>query len=163
MDYIGIIQLLVPVATFAMGYYLTDIGYKRERKLSITREKFEKLYHPFYMMINELGTAREEGFEFDTETEEGRNGLKQLLDHLIANVYLASSEGQSLFWETRRLFISCTTKGDTNDKEKEQLLEKSLGELFGYLIMEYIKSANALGYEFDAAKAFVASPDVVEK
>ena len=66
MDVVEIIKLFIPVITFAMGYFLTDIGYKRDRKLSIVREKFEKLYHPFYMLINELGTEREEGFAFDT-------------------------------------------------------------------------------------------------
>jgi len=154
MDVIDIIQLFIPVVTFAMGYFLTSIGYKRDRNLSIIREKFEKLYHPFYMLMNELGTEREEGFEFSSENAEGVAAIKQLLDHLITNMYLASSDGQKIFWETRKLFISSMSEGNlVLDKEKEEQLDKLLGELFGYLLQEYVKTANALGYELGDAEA----------
>ena len=148
MDIFDIIQLLIPLATFAMGYCLTNVGYNRERKLSIVREKFEKLYHPFYQMINELGTENEIGFEFDTEN---RSVLKPLLNHLTENSYLASSEGQKLIWETRRIFVRCTAEDYSADSESEKMLEKSLSLLFGHLVQEYIKSSKVLGYEFDIA------------
>jgi hypothetical protein len=151
MVVIDIIQLFIPIATFAMGYFLTNIGYKRNRKLSIIREKFEKLYHPFYMMINELGTENEIGFAFDTEN---RSVLKPFISHLITNSYLATNEGQHLIWETRKLFVCCTAEGYVVDKEKEHALEKSIGVLFEHLLKEYIKSANALGYELGGAEAF---------
>ena len=142
----GVIQLLIPVVTFAMGYFLTDIGYKRDRKLSIVREKFEKLYHPFFMLINELGTETEDGagFAFDTENTAV---LKRFFDHLFTNVHLASCEGQQLILETRMLFVSEIAKGDGIDKEKEQLFEKSISALFLHLLQEYIQSAKALGYD----------------
>jgi len=44
-----------------MGYFLTNIGYKRDRKLSTIREKFEKLYHPFYLMLFQFGTDTNDG------------------------------------------------------------------------------------------------------
>jgi len=138
----GIIQLFVPVVTFAMGYLLTNIGYKRDRKLSIVREKFEKLYHPFYLLVHELGTEKEEGFAVGGETSE----FKPFLNHLTKNAHLASSQGQQLIWETRSLFISCTA-GDSVDNEKEQLFETSVHALFELLILEYVKSAKTLGYE----------------
>jgi hypothetical protein len=144
MGAVEIIQLCIPVVTFAMGYFLTGIGYKRDRKLCIIREKFEKLYHPFYVLIHEFGMESEKGFAFDTE-----NGpmLKPLLDHLTANAYLASTEGQAIIWETRNLFVSYMAKGDSIDKEKGQLLEKAFAALFEHLILQYMKSANALGYD----------------
>ena len=67
MDFISFLQLLIPVITFAMGYFLTDIGYRRDRKLSIVREKFDKLYHPFYILVNVLGMDNKSGFAFDCE------------------------------------------------------------------------------------------------
>jgi len=148
----GIIQLFIPVLTFAMGYFLTGIGYKRDMKLGITREKFEKLYHPFYMLIHELGTdtADGEGLELGAE---GCSELRPLFDHLTANMYLASPEGQKLFWETRKLFICCETEGDKLDKEKEQALDQALGTLFGHLLQEYVKTAVALGYLDETALA----------
>jgi len=145
IDVMGIIQLFIPVVTFAMGYFLTGIGYKRDRRLSIIREKFEKLYHPFYMLIHEFGTntADGEGFEFSTRDS---SVLKQFLDHLTMNSYLMSSEGQKLFWETRKLFFSYMAEGYVIDEEKEQLLDRSIGALFEYLMQEYVKAAIALGY-----------------
>ena len=159
MDVIGIITLFIPVVTFAMGYFLTDIGYKRDRKLSIVREKFEKLYHPFYMLVCELGTDTEGGDGFALNTEDS-SAFGQLFDHLIHNAYLATSEGQSLIWETRMLFVSCNADGNNIDKEKEQLLEKSIRALFGHLIQEYVKSASALGYDLSSSTEFGAK-DVV--
>jgi len=152
----GIIQIFIPVITFAMGYFLTDIGYKRERKLSIIREKFEKLYHPFYMLITELGTDAEAGFSFETGNS---SALKQLFDHLAANAYLASSEGQILIWETRTVFVPSFSEGYIADKEKDQLLEKSIGALFEYLLQEYMKCANALGYELGGLGTFAATTE----
>ena len=145
MDVMGIIQLFIPVITFAMGYLLTNIGYKRDRKLSIVREKFEKLYHPFYILINELGTDREEGIEIGGEDY---SAIKPFLDHLKMNAYLASPEGQKLIWETRMLYISNSAKDAIYDKEKEQALNKSIEALFRHFIKEYAKSAAILGYEF---------------
>ena len=145
-----ILQLLIPVITFAMGYFLTNIGYKRDRKLSIIREKFEKLYHPFYLLLCELGTdvEDEEGMELAAE---GYSELRPFFDHLRANVYLASPEGQKLFAETRKLFVRCCKmEGDQIDKEKEQLFGEAFNALCEYLILEYVKAAKALGYELDA-------------
>ena len=149
MDVIGIIQLLIPVVTFVMGYFLTSIGYKRDRKLSIIREKFEKLYHPFYLLIHELGTdtADGEGLELGAE---GPSAFKPFLDHLTANMYLASSEGQRLFWETRKLLVCCMTENDMIDKENEEEFGQLFGALCEYLILEYVKAAKALGYELEA-------------
>ena len=156
MEAIEIIRLLIPVVTFAMGYLLTNIGYKRDKKLRVTREKFEKLYHPFYMLLNELATDKEEGFYIDTDDS---SALKQFLDLLAVNMYLASAEVQQLFWKTRKLFISCMAEGGMLDKEKKPLLEKSCGELFVHLMREYVESASALlgdvnihvlGYEISA-------------
>ncbi|MCL2518622.1 MAG: hypothetical protein FWF15_08675 [Oscillospiraceae bacterium] len=144
MDFIGIMQLFIPVITFAMGYFLTNIGYIRDRKLSIIREKFDRLYHPFLVLINELGTDNEFGFAIDSENGEA---LKPILEHLTKNAYLATTEGQHLIWETRYLFVASTTEGKTIDKDKEELFAKSIGVLFEHLIQEYMKSANALGYE----------------
>jgi len=139
-----IIKLFIPIVTFAMGYFLTNIRYKRERKLSITREKFEKLYHPFYMLMNELGTDEGEGLAFDVDN---KPVLKQFFDHLMTNIYLASSKGQQHFWETRKLFLSYSTENGATDKEKKQLLEEAFGKLFMYLLQEYVKHAQILGYE----------------
>jgi len=155
MDIIGIIQIFIPVITFAMGYFLTNIGYKRDRKLSIMREKFEKLYHPFYIMINELGTDVELGFAFDTEN---RSVIKPFIQHLAVNSYLATSKGQTLIWETRRLFVCCTAENYIIDKEKEQQLEQLISELFEHFVQEYIKSADALGYELGGAEAVTGIP-----
>ena len=144
MDFISIMQLFIPVITFGMGYYLTDIGYRRDRKLSITREKFDRLYHPFYILVNELGTDHESGFAFDSEN---MDTLKPIIEHLTKNAHLATAEGQMLIWETRYHFISCVTEGKLSDKEKEEIFGKSLGILLEHLIQEYMKSAKALGYE----------------
>jgi len=162
MDIMIITQLLIPVVTFLMGYFLTNIGYKRDRKLNIIREKFEKLYHPFYMLINELGTDTGDGAGFAFNTEDSPV-IRKLLDHLTANVYLASSEGQKLIWETRIIFISCVAAGNTVNKEKEQLFEKSISALFEHLIQEYLKSANALGYDLGGAVTYAAYTDIIEK
>jgi len=149
MDFISIITLIIPVITFAMGYFLTNVGYKRDRKLSIIREKFDRLYHPFYVLINELGTDAEiddvVGFAFDSEN---MDTLKPILAHLTKSAYLATAEGQALIWETRHLFVLYVNKeGETIDKDEEDLFAKSIGALFEHLIQEYVKSANALGYE----------------
>ena len=144
MDFIGILQLFIPVITFAMGYFLTDIGYKRDRKLSIIREKFDRLYHPFFVLVNELGMDNGLGFAFDSE-----NGaaLKPILEHLTKNAYLATAEGQKLIWETRYLFVSGAAEGEATGQDQEELFAKSLGAMFEHLIQEYMKSAHALGYE----------------
>ena len=144
MDFIGIMQLFIPIITFAMGYFLTDIGYKRDRKLSIIREKFDRLYHPFFVLVNELGMDTELGFAFDSE-----NGdiLKPILEHLTRNAYLTTAEGQKLIWETRYLFVLGAAEAGTVDKDKEELFATSIGALFEHLIQEYMKSAKALGYE----------------
>ena len=144
MDLLGVLQLFIPVITFAMGYFLTDIGYKRDRKLSIIREKFDRLYHPFYILVNELGMDNTLGFAFDSE-----NGdmLKPILEHLTKNSYLTTAEGQKLIWETRFLFISGVTERETSDKDNEEQFAKSIGALFEHLVQEYMKSAHALGYE----------------
>ena len=144
MDFIGIMQLFIPVITFAIGYFLTDIGYKRDRKLNIIREKFDRFYHPFYVLVNELGMDNALGFAFDSG-----NGdmLKPTLEHLTKNAYLTTAEGQKLIWETRYLFISGVAEGKAIDKDKEEQFAKSIGALFEHLIQEYMKSANALGYE----------------
>jgi hypothetical protein len=144
MTLLDLFQLFVPVITFAMGYFLTNIGYRRERKLGIIREKFEKLYHPFYMLIHEFGTDVEGGFAFDSEN---LSSLKPLLDHLSKNAYLASSEGQKIIWETRAVFTRCMKQGDAVDKETEDAFGASLSALFEHLVTEYVKSSNALGYE----------------
>jgi len=144
MDIFGIIQLFIPIITFAMGYFLTDIGYRRDRKLNIVREKFEKLYHPFYMLIHELGTDREDGIAIGGDDPAV---FKPLIDHLSANAYLASTEGQKLIWETRYIVVACMGKGQSLDEEQDKLLTQSIETLFSYLIEEYMKSATALGYE----------------
>jgi len=140
----GILQLFIPVITFAMGYFLTDIGYRRDRKLSIIREKFDKLYHPFYVLVNELGTDNEFGFSFDSEDSAA---LIPIVEHLTKSAYLATADGQKLIWEARYLFVKCTTESDTKDKEKEELFANSISALFEHLVIEYMKSASALGYE----------------
>ena len=144
MDFIDIFQIIIPVITFLMGYFLTSIGYKRDRKLCIIREKFDKLYHPFLILAMELGVENGFGFAFDSENGET---LKPILEHLIKNAYLTTTEGQKLIWEARYLFVSGATEGETIDKEREELFAKSLGSLFEHLIQEYTKSATALGYE----------------
>jgi len=145
MDIWGGLQLFIPVITFAMGYYLTNIGYRRDRKLSITREKFEKLYHPFYMLIHELGTDREDGIALGGDNP---SEFKPFIDLLTTNAYLASSEGQRLIWETRGILVSCIAESDINE-EKDQLLANSIGKLFEHLIQEYMNSAAALGYDLE--------------
>ena len=144
MDVMGIIQILLPVITFVMGYLLTGIEHKRYQKLSIVREKFEKLYHPFYMLVNELGTDAEEGVAINTADSAE---LKQFFNHVMAHVHLASTEGQRLFWEARLLFVQCMGEGDALSEEKEQLLGAAIGALFGHLVQEYMKAANTLGYD----------------
>ena len=144
MDFIGIVQILIPVITFTMGYFLTNIGYKRDRKLSIIREKFDRLYHPFFVLVNELGADNEAGFAFDSESVDM---LKPILDHLTKNAYLATAQEQKLIWETRYLFVSSTIEGETI-KKKEELFAQSIGALFEHLIQEYMRFANTLGYEF---------------
>ena len=146
MDFMGVLQLIIPVITFLMGYFLTNIGYRRDRKLSITREKFEKLYHPFYILVHSLGTDREDGIAIGGDDP---SAFKPFIDHLTANAYLASTEGQRLIWETRSLVVSFMAEGNSMDEEKDQLLTKSIGTLFEHLIQEYMKSATALGYELD--------------
>ena len=149
MDIVEIIRLLIPVATFAMGYLLTSIGYRRDRKLAIVREKFEKLYHPFYLLMHEHGTDTADGEGLSLGGDD-YSDLKPLFDHLKYNMYLASPEGQKLFWETRKAFYSCMAGGDDVDKEAEQKFDQSFGMLCEYLLMEYIKCAKALGYELGA-------------
>ena len=149
IDIMGIITLLLPVVTFAMGYYLTGIEHKRELKRRILREKFEKLYHPFYVMINELGTASEEGIAFSAEDSEV---IKRFFDHFMTNAYLANTEGQKLFWDARSQFYRFVSDGDNKSKEKEQKLDEAMGALFGHFLMEYINLANALGYELGNVK-----------
>ena len=149
MDVMDIIQLLLPVVTFAMGYYLTGIEHKRNQKLSILREKFDKLYHPFYVMINELGTETGEGFALNTEDG---SVLKQFFDHFTTNAYLASSEGQQLFWETRNLYMQSMADGHALSKDEDQALGESVSALFGHFLQEYVKAANALGYDLGAAE-----------
>jgi len=149
MDIMGILQLFIPVITFVMGYFLTNIGYRRDRRLGIIREKFEKLYHPFYLLLHELGAEREDGaLEMSGE---GVSMLKPFFDHLKHNMYLASPEGQKLFWETRKLFFSCLAEGDGIEEERAQLLGESFESLCTYLMLEYVKSAKSLGYELDTA------------
>ena len=144
MDFFNIIQLFIPIITFAMGYFLTDIGYRRDRKLKIIREKFDGLYHPFYILVNELGTEHETGFAFDSEN---LDSLKPIIDHLTKNAHLATADGQMLIWETRYHFLLCLTEEETCNKEKDEEFGKSLTKLFEHLLQEYIKSAKALGYE----------------
>jgi len=144
MEFITIVQLLIPIVTFAMGYFLTNIGYKRDRKLSIIREKFDKLYHPFFVLVNELGMDYEFGFAFNSENKEA---LKPVIDHLTINAFLTTAEGQKLIWETRYLFVSSSSVSEASDNDIEELFAKSLGTLFEHLIQEYMKSASALGYE----------------
>jgi len=144
MDFMSIFQLIIPVITFLMGFFLTNIGYKRDRKLSITREKFEKLYHPFYVLVHSLGTDREDGIALGGDDPAT---FKPFIDHLTANAYLASTEGQRLIWETRSLVVSYTAEGNVMDEEKDMILTKSIEKLFTHLIQEYMKSATVLGYE----------------
>jgi len=153
MSVMEIVQICIPVITFLMGYFLTNIGYMRSRKLDIVREKFEKLYHPFFLLVNELGTDTEDGFglAFDTENT---SLVKRLIDHLFVNVYLASSEGQRLILETRILLISNMAKGDTVEKENIELFEKSISVLFEHLLLEYMKSAKDLGYDLTGFGVF---------
>ena len=143
MGFMSIMQLLIPVITFAMGYFLTNIGYKRDRELSVVREKFDRLYHPFFVLVNELGMDNEAGFAFDSENADV---LKPILEHLTKNAYLATAEGQKLIWETRYLFVSGAVERKPSDNE-EELFAKAIGALFEHLIQEYMKSASALGYE----------------
>ncbi|MCL2679140.1 MAG: hypothetical protein FWF18_02475 [Dehalococcoidia bacterium] len=144
MGIYDVLQFFIPVITFAMGYFLTNIGYKRDRKLSIIREKFNGLYHPFFVLVSGLGAENEFGFAIDSN-----NGvvLRPILELLTKNAYLATADGQKLIWETRYLFVSGVTEGEIIDKEKEELFAKSLGSLFEHLIQEYMKSAKVLGYE----------------
>jgi len=144
MDAFDILQLFIPIITFAMGYFLTNIGYRRDRKLAIAREKFEKLYHPFILMIHDLGNDTAEGFELSSEDS---LVFKQLFNHLSANGYLATSKGQRLIWETRALWHQCLEAGDKVSEDTEEQLGQSITELFQYLMHEYAKSANALGYD----------------
>ena len=152
-----IIQLILPVVTFAMGYFLTGIAHKRDTKIRIMREKFEKLYHPFFVMVNELGTETEEGFAFSVKD---REVLKQFFDHFSKNMYLATSDGQRIFWETRSLFFRCTAEGDALNAEQERLFDESMSELFGYLLQEYVKNANALGYDLGDAETRADAAEV---
>jgi len=159
MDAFGIIQLFIPVVTFLMGYFLTDIGYRRDRKLNIIREKFDKLYHPFYVLVNELGSDNELGFAF----ESGDSAvLEPIIEHLTKSAYLATAEGQKLIWETRYHFISVSAEGETIDEEKDELFGKSLVVLFEHLIQEYMKSADALGYEL-ISMGTISDPNETEK
>jgi len=146
---LSIIQLVIPVITFAMGYFLTNIGYKRDRKLSIIREKFEKLYHPFYLMLHELGTSQEDGESLGLGGE-NVSELSPFFKHLTANIYLASHEGQKHYMEAYKLFLGCcmAESGSGNiDLEREQQFAKSFDALVQYLMLEYVKTAKALGYE----------------
>ena len=156
MDVMDIIQLLLPILTFAMGYFLTGIEHKRERKSNILREKFEKLYHPFYLLVNELGTDTGDGFAFSVKDS---SSLKRFFEHFTTNVYLASSEGQALFWEARVLFYSCLAEGDNLCKAKEEQLDQAMSVLFGHMLQEYVKSANALGYELGAGEVRTETRD----
>jgi len=155
MGAVEIVQLCIPVITFLMGYFLTSIGYRRNRKLDIVREKFDKLYHPFFLLMNELGTDTEDGFglAFDTDNT---SVTKRLIDHLFTHVYLATSEGQRLILETRVLFVSNTAKGNRVGKEDEELFENTIRALFEHLLQEYMKSATALGYELGSMGVFAA-------
>jgi len=148
---INIIQLLIPIITFAMGYFLTNIGYKRDRKLSIIREKFEKLYHPFYLLLHELGASREDGESLEIAGE-SFSEFRPFFEHLTANVYLASPEGQRRYVEAHKLFLGCCmAEGDLGsvDSEREQQFGESFDALVQYLMSEYVKTAKALGYELD--------------
>ena len=160
IDVIGIIHLFIPIITFAMGFFLTDIIYRRDKKLNIVREKFEKLYHPFYLMINELGTATEDGQGAAFSASDGAI-ITKFLEHLVANAYLATAEGQAIVWQTSKLFVSYASHDGVPDKEKERLLDESMAALFTHFFQEYIKSSKALGYEFDVD--FYAATDEGQK
>jgi len=138
---IEILTFVIPVITFAMGYYLTNIGYKRERKLSIIREKFEKLYHPFYLMGFELGIEAEEG-GLILDLEDGYV-VKQLIDHLTKNIYLASIESQTLFMEVKSLYLSMMNSSDCIDEEK---MKTPFLDLVTTLMNEYAECLIVLGY-----------------
>jgi len=158
MDVMGIVQICIPVVTFLMGFFLTDIGYRRKRKLDIVREKFEKLYHPFFLLINELGRETEDGFGFAFDTD-NTAVLKRLIDHLFINVYLASTEGQRLILETRILLISNTAKGENVELGNVALFEQSIDALFEHLLEEYMRSAKALGYDLGNMGVYVAEAE----
>ena len=148
-DILRIIQLFIPIITFAMGYFLTDIGYKRDRKISIIREKFEKLYHPFYLLLHELGTNQEDGESLEIGGE-SYSELRPFFKHLTANMYLASPEGQKHFIEAHKLFLNCcVAEGGSGsiDSERDRQFGKSFDALVQYLMSEYVKAAKTLGYE----------------
>ena len=159
LDIMDIIQLFIPVITFAMGYFLTDIEHRRDRKRDIVREKFDKLYHPFYRLINELGTDSEYGFAFNTEDVAG---LRPFFDHLAMNIHLATTEGQTLFWETRKLFLCTLAKANLPETDLEEKFAQSISALFSHLIQEYIKSAVILGYNLGGAEAVMGMTDAGE-
>ena len=148
IDFMDILRLLLPVITFAMGYLLTGVAHKRALKRDILRERFEKLYHPFYIMINELGTESAEGFAFSVGDG---TVIKSFFDHLTRNIYLASTEGQALFWQTRSLFYRCVTNENPLSPESEHAIDEALGALFSHLLMAYLRCANALGYNLGDA------------
>ena len=151
MDVVVIVQLFIPVITFAMGYFLTDIGYRRDKKLNLVRERFDKLYHPFYMLALEHGTGRADGVAIGAG---GNEEFTHFVDHLAANSYLASSEGQKIIWETRYLLVSCIAKESEPDEESEALLGESISKMFDYFMQEYMKAANKLGYELAGLGTF---------
>ncbi|MCL2855376.1 MAG: hypothetical protein FWE21_07145 [Defluviitaleaceae bacterium] len=145
MSALSIIQLFIPIITFSMGYFLTNIGYKRDRRLAIVREKFEKLYHPFYLLMIQLGTDAADGESVEIGGD-SYDSIKPFFDHLMANIYLASKEGQELFLKTRKLFVQCC---NATDEEREREFQQLLGTLFEYLTQGYLETAKTLGYEID--------------
>jgi len=146
-DILRIIQLFIPIITFAMGYFLTNIGYKRDRKLSIVREKFEKLYHPFYLLLHEIGKAADDidGIELG---HEGFLTLAPFFKHLTANMYLASPQGQELYLKAYKVFHHCC-KAEESGISEERLQEfgQTFDALVQYLMAEYAGAAKTLGYE----------------
>jgi len=169
MDIMGIIQLLLPVATFAMGFFLTDIQYRREKKMRVIREKFEKLLHPFWMLINELGADRPEGLALDVKNTEV---FQPILDHLLQNSYLAPAKGQEMVWTMRAVGLLRATDTDDIDRSTlesleatfgdfenvEKLYERLTGECFVYYMKLYEKTAKILGYEM-LAMAYGETPE----
>jgi len=151
MSILSIIQLFIPIITFAMGYFLANIVYQRDRKLNIVREKFEKLYHPFYLLLHQIGAETGDGetLVIGGENEEDHMVFKPFFDHLTANIYPASPKGQKLYMDARKLFVGCCTL-ENNDEEKGRLLGLSFGVLCDHLLEEYVKCAKTLGYEISS-------------
>ncbi|MCL2406635.1 MAG: hypothetical protein FWC95_01765 [Defluviitaleaceae bacterium] len=152
IDVIQIIQLFIPVLTFAMGYFLSAIAHKRAHNLAmeraLEREKFDNLYHPIFIMLISLGKDVKEGISMPSTRDTA--AVNQIILLLKERIYLAPLNTQKNAWEFihKIKFIQQEVNLETADEAVCNDLDVKFGMLIGVLLNEYKLTADKLGYCF---------------